>query len=58
MNEIECLICGYIGEAKKIKLTYKGHWLKGLFLCDEICPVCGDTAIEEVNWENIKGKIK
>ena len=45
---IECLVCGYVGKSKKIELEYRGHWIKGLFLCKEICPCCGDTAIEKI----------
>ena len=45
---IECLICGYIGKPKKIETEYRRHWIKGLFLCKEICPYCGDTAIEKI----------
>jgi len=45
---IQCLVCGYTGAPKKIKPCYRRHWIKGLFLCEEICPRCGDTAIEEI----------
>jgi len=46
MKQVECLVCGYVGKPKKITPRYMGHWRKGLFLCKEICPHCGDTAIE------------
>lgn len=45
---IECLVCGYIGELKKVDLEYRRHWIKGLFLCEKVCPYCGDTAIEKI----------
>jgi len=44
---IECLVCGYVGKSQRITPQYKRHWKMGLFLCQEICPYCGDTAIIE-----------
>lgn len=54
--EIECLVCGYIGKPKKITPRYMGHWIKGLFLCDKVCPICGDTAIETIKEKKKGGK--
>lgn len=47
--KVECLVCGYEGEPQKVRPQIRPHWLYGIAEIDKVCPVCGDTALEEVN---------
>jgi predicted RNA-binding Zn-ribbon protein involved in translation (DUF1610 family) len=53
---IECLVCGHVGPPRTFPSPgiERPHWLLGWMMVTEICPNCGDTAIEHISMEEEK----